>query len=182
MRAGGAVAALLCFALPAGCGDDGGTVELRVPSEAMQPAYAIGDEVEVDTTAYGDIRPKRGEVVVFRAPRGIEDGECGVPRRARQPCARPTRLTRNVRLMMRVIGRGGDRIAFREGIAIVNGAPEERELRVDDPACALCELPVEITVPPGHVFVAADNRSRAPDSRAFGPVPLRALEGKVLTD
>lgn len=181
MRPGGA-AALLCCAALAGCGDDGDTATLRVPSEAMQPAYAIGDEVEVDTTAFGDVRPQLGDVVVFRAPRGIEDGECGVPRRPRQPCTRPTPLTRNVRLMMRVVGRGGDRIAFREGIAIVNGTTEEREIRVDDPACTLCELPVEMRVPRGHVFVAADNRSRAGDSRAFGPVPLRALEGKVLTD
>jgi signal peptidase I len=181
VRAGGAAALLCCVAL-AGCGDDGDTVRLRVPSEAMQPAFAIGDEVSVDTTSYGDVRPQPGEVVVFRAPRGIEAGECGVPRRPRQPCARPTRLTRNVRLMMRVIARGGDRVAFREGIAIVNGAPEERELRVDDPECALCELPVEIRVPRDHVFVAADNRSRAADSRAFGPVPLRAVEGKVVSE
>jgi signal peptidase I len=181
VSAGGAAALLCCFAV-AGCGDDSDTVTLRVPSEAMQPTYAIGDEVEVDTAAYGDIRPRRGDVVVFRAPRGIEDGECGETRRPRQPCTRPTPLTRNVRLMMRVIARGGDTVAFREGVAIVNGTPEQREVRVDDPECALCELPVESTVPRGHVFVAADNRSRAPDSRAFGPVPFEAVEGKVVSE
>ncbi len=46
-------------------------------------------------------------------------------------------------------------------------------------ASELCELPVEITVPAGHVFVAGDNRSGTRDSRAFGPVPIASVIGKV---
>lgn len=37
---------------------------------------------------------------------------------------------------------------------------------------------VDITVPPGRVFVLGDNRNRTQDSRAFGTVPLRDVVGK----
>ena len=35
-------------------------------------------------------------------------------------------------------------------------------------------------VPPGHLFLAGDNRIHAVDSRTFGPVPLDSLSGVVL--
>jgi signal peptidase I len=46
-----------------------------------------------------------------------------------------------------------------------------------------CDPPVEhtpITVPPGHVFVLADNRDGAFDSRDVGPIPLDRIRARVL--
>jgi signal peptidase I len=146
----------------------------------MQPAYEVGQELEVDTAAYEDAAPRPDDVVLFRAPRGIEEGACGTRRRPRQPCPRPTPPSRDIRLLGRVIAGPGDEVAFREGIAVVDGQDEqERQLLIEDPDCELCELPVEITVPGRHVFVAGDNRSEAADSRAFGPIPYSSIEGRV---
>jgi signal peptidase I len=79
-----------------------------------------------------------------------------------------------------VIAGPGDEVAFREGIAVVNGEVEqERQLLIEDPDCELCELPVEITVPQRHVFVAGDNRSESADSRSFGAIPYGSIEGRV---
>lgn len=38
---------------------------------------------------------------------------------------------------------------------------------------------IELTVPPGQVFVLGDNRSKSNDSRKFGTVPLRDVVGKA---
>jgi len=39
---------------------------------------------------------------------------------------------------------------------------------------------VEVRVPPRHVFVLGDSRSNSYDSRHFGPVPDKAVRGKVV--
>ena len=85
-----------------------------------------------------------------------------------------------MKLILRVIAGPGDTVAFRGGIAIVDGAPEsDVRLQIDDAFCATCDLPVEAKVPRRHWFMAGDNRSRALDSRRFGPVPERAMIGTV---
>jgi signal peptidase I len=145
----------------------------------MLPTYRLGQEVDVDT---GQATPAIDRVMLFRAPRGLETGACGSERRRKQPCPRATRLTRNVKLILRVIAGPGDTVAFRGGIAIVNGAPEsdaDVRLQIDDAFCSTCNLPVEAKVPPRHWFMAGDNRSEALDSRRFGPVPARAMLGTV---
>lgn len=163
----------------AGCGDDD-SFGVNMPSVAMAPTYALGEQLEVDTTAYAAKPPRIGDAVVFRAPVGAEIGECGTPPLPKQPCGRPTRTSRTIRLLLRIVAGPGQRIAFRGGLAVVDGEPESsRKLRIDDPACEICELPREVAVPPGHWYVVGDNRTASPDSRVWGPVPTRAILGKV---
>jgi signal peptidase I len=39
---------------------------------------------------------------------------------------------------------------------------------------------VDLTVPPGYVFVVGDSEPRSYDSRHFGPVPVEAIRGRVV--
>lgn len=39
---------------------------------------------------------------------------------------------------------------------------------------------VDLTVPPGHVFVTGDSEPESYDSRHFGPVPVEAIRGRVV--
>lgn len=80
----------------------------------------------------------------------------------------------------RVIAKEGQRIAIEAGRVKLNGQ-EQNESYVPADAFVGTENLVEIIVPRGHYFIMGDNRknSRSKDSRAFGPIPLEAVVGKV---
>lgn len=151
-----------------------------MPNESMLPAYAPGDELTVDRTAYESHPPRVGDAVVFHAPVGAATGKCGVPRRIGRPCPRPTATSKNIRLLLRVVAGPGQQVAFRNGIASVDGEREvDKNLRIDVPTCDICDLPRKVTVSENHWYLIADNRSASSDSRVWGPVPTDAIIGKV---
>lgn len=167
-----------------------------IPSGSMRPTLVEGDVVLVDRLAY-DLRlplgerslavlgePARGDVVTFFSPR---DG---------------------TRLIKRIVGLPGDRIAMRGGVLLVNGEAArygsiERVLERPPGGASVPRVrAVEsigggqrrvqyaaagrrladfgpIVVPPGHYFMLGDNRDDSADSRVVGPVPRRLLIGRA---
>jgi signal peptidase I len=185
-RALGLVGCLAAIHFAAGCDEYGEPryPVAEVPTNAMRPLLVKhGELVAIDDKAYVAAAARIGDIVLFRAPMGFRKGHCGVPRRRRQACGRPTAPGAE-RLILRVIAREGDSVAFRDGIALVNGHPERSYGRTSEvaggPRCAECDLPITMTVPPDHVFLAGDNRTHAVDSRASGPVPDNAIVGEVI--
>lgn len=89
-------------------------------------------------------------------------------------------------LLKRVVAVSGDRVFIKEGLLFINGTPvyESYATYVDSYHREADRWPLggqrEIIVPPGMVFVLGDNRSEALDSRAWGPVALSGIVGKVL--
>ena len=68
-----------------------------------------------------------------------------------------------------------------EGVPdIIVSPPEVEEMRrlsEDRPGVGRM---VDLTIPPGHVFVVGDSEPRSYDSRHFGPVPVKAIRGRVM--
>jgi signal peptidase I len=125
-----------------------------IPSESMVPTLRVGDRVLVNKFIYRFTEPERGDIVVFESVEG--GGED---------------------LIKRVVGVPGDEISVRGGRLLVNGEPQ-REPYVnkkfpDNSSSA------PTTVPEGHVFVMGDNRANSRDSRYFGTVPEKRIEGEA---
>lgn len=168
--------AALVLAL-AGCDE----YEVRLIEKSMEPTIRSGEFVELDEGAYDGAPPERGDIVSFRPPVGAEDGTCGEEPPPDRPCGFPTPgLSDEESLIKRVIAVPGDRVAVRDGgRAVVNGRVlAEPYARLCVPAHE-CDFPRAIRVPHGHYFVMGDNRPYSSDSRYWGPIDVRGLEGRV---
>jgi signal peptidase I len=153
----------------------------------MVPSILEGDRIFVNKLAY-DLKvplttqalatwadPARGDIVVFYSP---ADG---------------------TRLVKRVVGLPGDRIAMEQGRLVVNGHAATYAL-IEQGAMDLLALetlgrkehPVRYTrngplphsfdpleVPEGHYFMMGDNRDHSADSRVFGTVPRSRILGRA---
>jgi len=125
-----------------------------IPSGSMIPTLEIGDRVLVNKFIYRFTEPKRGDIVVFES---VDD-----PKED---------------LIKRVVGLPGDKIAVRRGHLFLNGE-RQREPYLNK------KLPdrtfyARTTVPKRHVFVMGDNRGNSADSRVFGALPEKNIEGEA---
>jgi signal peptidase I len=142
----------------------------RIPSSSMEPTLhcahpaawcrgTMSDRVIANRLAYRFREPRRGEIVVFRAPQRTEAvcGAGGV-------------------FVKRLVGLPGEHISIRRGSVFVDG----RRLR--EPYIASPNEDPETgswTVPAGHYFFLGDNRAHSCDSRAWGAVPRDDLIGPI---
>jgi len=147
----------------------------RIPSEAMLPTLAVGERLI--TTGVAD--PERGDILVFKPPKGAVTNECGAPSRPGTACAMPTDGEAEANFIKRVVAVEGERLAVREGRAYVDGERQREPFIEPDADCAICNLPREITVPEDHVFVMGDNRGASADSREWGPIREESIIGEV---
>ena len=151
----------------------------RIPSESMLPTLRIDDRILVRDG--GDVQV--GDLAVSHPPAGAMESRCGATVAEDELCPRPAGdPVKDITFVQRVVAKGGDRIAVRDGRVVRNGR------RLDEPyirACAPgggfgCSFRGEITVPDGHVFLLGDNRGASDDSRFWGPVPESSVVGPVI--
>lgn len=80
----------------------------------------------------------------------------------------------------RIVGRESDVIMMDDvGKLQVNGTIQGGEIMYPTYAKEGTEYPY--VVPDDHVYVLGDYRTQCEDSRDFGPIPMDALQGKVIT-
>jgi len=156
-----------------------------VPTGSMQPTIVEGDRILVNKMAYNleipftDIKlmelatPQRGDIVVFNSKAADN------------------------RLVKRVIGVPGDRVALLNNQLFIND--EAIELETDATTGAMTEhlghkshklqfIAVSqamdnfapVTVPAKHYLVMGDNRNNSADSRVIGFVPEEEIQGKAI--
>jgi signal peptidase I len=125
----------------------------RTEGPSMDPTLHSGDQVLVDKRAYRNKLPRRGDLVVFRAPR---TGEV---------------------TLKRAIGLPGDTVGIEDGVLVVNGRRKVEPYADPDAIDSVYFGPVRVR--PGTVFFLGDNRLDSHDSRDFGAVAERDLIGRV---
>ena len=151
----------------------------RIPSESMVPTLAVSQRVLVDRVSYRFSEPDRGDVVVFKPPRGADSDACGVQHSDREACPKPTSERSDTNFIKRIVAVEGDRLKVMGGRVFINGERQDEPYIRPDEACSICNLPEEITIPEGHFFMMGDNRGESADSREWGPVPEKWMIGKA---
>jgi signal peptidase I len=126
----------------------------RIGSGSMAPTLRAGDRVLVDKLTYDLADVRRGDVVAFKDPE--RPGEVAIKRVAALP---------------------NDTVSIIAGTLLVNGE-RQREPYLDDRSSGDFYGPA--VVPPGHLFVLGDSRSRSVDSRFSGAIPEDDLLGRVV--
>ncbi|WP_030267160.1 signal peptidase I [Streptomyces violens] len=161
-----------------------------IPSSSMENTLQVGDRVLVNKLPYrfgGE--PRRGDAVVF-------DGTGSFVQEA--PAGNPvTELLRGAGAAVglapaaetdyikRVIGVGGDRVTCcdKRGRIKVNGEPVDEPYL--HPGDSPSDVPFDVVVPEGKLWVMGDHRARSSDSRDHlgdpggGTVPLDKVIGRA---
>lgn len=136
----------------------------EVKGNSMLPNFVNGEYLLTDKLSYLIGKPKRGDVIVFKAP-------------STEPCSEES-----CEYIKRIIGMPGDKVRVQEGKVFLNGQLlEEPYLAADviTESGSYCVEGVEVTVPENMVLAFGDNRSHSRDGREFGPVPLNNQKGVI---
>ena len=153
-----------------------------IPSGSMEPTIEVGDRIFVNKLAY-DVKvpftdisltetgsPSRGDIIVFDSKAADN------------------------RLIKRIVGLPGDRIAMRNNVLYLNNQPlhysgddEDKQeqlgevlhqIHLDKTGSPLSSFNT-VTVPEHHVLVLGDNRNNSADSRVHGFIPMDEIIGKA---
>ena len=151
----------------------------RIPSESMVPTLEINQRVLVDRVSFRFSDPDRGDIVVFKPPKGADLNTCGVHAPDNQPCPKETPEKSDTNFIKRIVGVPGDRITISRGRVLIDGEVQDEPFARLSADCATCNLEKPMTVPPDHYFMMGDNRGESADSREWGPVPKKWIIGKA---
>ncbi|MBI3379995.1 signal peptidase I [Candidatus Gottesmanbacteria bacterium] len=131
----------------------------EIKGSSMEPNFYNNQYILTDKISYRLHEPSRGDVVIFKAP-----------------------IDPDQDYIKRVIGLTGDKVKVQNGSVYVNGEKLKEDYLKDPtfmfPGSFMADG-VEITVPPGKLFVMGDNRPHSSDSRVFGPIPLDTIIGRA---
>jgi signal peptidase I len=131
----------------------------KIKGASMEPNYPDGEFLLTDKLTYRFGEPKRGDVIVFKAP--VEAGD---------------------EYIKRIIGLPGDTVSVKNNNVFVNGNQlDEAYLASTLPTSGGYFLTegASVTVPQGSYFVMGDNRPYSSDSRSWGFVTKDKITGRA---
>lgn len=149
----------------------------QVSGSSMENTFKDGDRLFLDKVTYKFSSPKVGDSIVFlqgEIADGIGQRLLNV---AKDMVSKFQDNQRANRLVKRVIAIPGDKIDIKNGEVYLND-----KLFVEDYIKGVTNkktLEYPIVVPEGKLFVMGDNRENSRDSRMFGLVDYRSVEGKI---
>ena len=143
----------------------------RIPSASMEPSLHCGkpadgcrsrisDRVIANRVVYRFHAPRRGDIIVFKAPARVA-AACDV----------------SGTFIKRIVGLPGERVSMKNGHVLINGVQlHEPYLAPAFRGSASGDWP---RTPRTGYFVLGDNRARSCDSRRWGIVPRENIIGRA---
>ncbi|MBU5592018.1 signal peptidase I [Clostridium sp. MSJ-4] len=147
---------------------------VQVQQSSMEDTLYSGDRMFVDKITYSFNEPKRGDIIIF-----LEDD-------IKEKFVDDIKIffkdifnSENVskRMVKRVIALPGDEIDIKDRSVYINDEKISEDYIKGDTLKRELNLPTK--VPEGKLFVLGDNREKSRDSRNFGFIDLKAVEGKA---
>ncbi|HEX2729655.1 MAG TPA: signal peptidase I [Rubrobacteraceae bacterium] len=150
-----------------------------IPSASMVHTLEINDRVLVNKFIYRFTEPQRGDIVVFQSVEGgpVSQEPGLIDRITGFFNGGAATTPKKEELIKRVVGVPGDKISVQNGKLYVNNELQKEPYVNKDLPDRSFFAPT--TVPKGHVFCMGDNRANSRDSRFFGPVPKKNIEGEA---
>lgn len=136
----------------------------EVKGSSMFPNFVDKEFLLTEKLSYQFGDPKRGDVVIFKAP-------------ASESCA-----AEECEYIKRIIGLPGDRVMVKEGKVYLNGQLLDQKFLPDGVITnegQFNEEGIEKTVPAGQYLCFGDNRQHSRDGREFGPIKKDLIVGKA---
>jgi len=124
----------------------------EVFQNSMLPNFYEGQRVVVNKAAYWFGDPQRGDVVILKAPSGVDEN-----------------------WIKRIIGLPGDKVSVSSGVTYVNGVALEEPYVINPFTYSLPEC----AVPPDSYFFLGDNRNASNDSSKGWLLPREDVIGKA---
>ncbi len=132
-----------------------------IPSGSMKPTLQIDDRLVVEKISYRFNPPKRGDIIVFQAPKKALE---------------VVGSTTNDAYIKRVIGLPGDTVEVKEGKVFLNGEVLEENYIQAPPTYTWGPE----TVPPEQYLVLGDNRNSSSDGHVWGFLPDESIIGRAV--
>lgn len=123
----------------------------RVKGDSMMPNFVDGELLLTEKVSYHLYKPKRGDVIVFKAPG-----------------------PRKVDFIKRIVGLPGETIKIERGEIFINNQKIEEPYETQ-----ATEGTVNAIIGKDEYFVLGDNRGASSDSRTFGVIARNSLKGKA---
>lgn len=136
----------------------------EVKGSSMYPNFEDKEYLLTEKLSYQFGDPKRGDVVIFKAPPS-------------EPCSAD-----ECEYIKRVIGLPGDKVMVKKGDVYVNGQMLDQSflpVMVYTSPGEYMREGVEVTVPDGQYLCFGDNRPNSRDGREFGPIERDTIIGRA---
>lgn len=136
----------------------------QVKGASMEPNFHDGEYILTDKISYRFGEPKRGDVVVFKAPTNPD-----------------------VDFIKRIVALPGEKLKIDNNQVVIFNDEHPKGFTLSEPFEVMGPIAggshikegKTLEVPAGNYFVFGDNRSHSFDSREWGPLPKKSIIGKA---
>ncbi|AVP65479.1 signal peptidase I [Clostridium sporogenes] len=156
--------------------------KVRVQQSSMENTLLTNEQLVVDKLSYNFAEPKKGDIIIFH-----ENKERGTIAQDTLEMVdniisifnnNNNSIEKDDRLIKRVVGVPGDEIDIKDGHLYLNGKKLEESYVKGETIKREFKLPIQ--VPENKLFVLGDNRMISKDSRIFGLIDYKQVEGKAI--